>query len=192
MDAVFMDKDGTLITDVPYNADPGRIRLEPGALVAMRLLHQVGLPVILVSNQSGVAMGRFQEEDLNGVHQRIDQLLMPEGVQLHGFFHCPHHPHALLPRYRVACRCRKPLPGLLLRAAEELGIRLSGSWMVGDILDDVEAGRRAGCTTVLLDNGHETEWLLTPNRVPHVVVPTLEQAARCIVAQRLVCGRSET
>ncbi len=87
-----------------------------------------------------------------------------------------------MPAYAVACDCRKPAPGLLLRAAEELGLELAASWLVGDILDDVEAGRRAGCRTVLIDNGNETEWRDGHHRMPHLAAPDLAAAAERILA----------
>jgi ribonucleoside-diphosphate reductase alpha chain len=98
-------------------------------------------------------------------------------VPLAGFYYCPHHPHGSVPAYAVTCDCRKPRPGLILRAAREQGVDPARSWLVGDILDDVEAGRAAGCRTVLLDNGHETEWVLSPARRPDGVAADLAEAA---------------
>jgi histidinol-phosphate phosphatase family protein len=155
-EAVFVDKDGTLVEDVPYNADPQKIRLSPGAGDALAALAGAGYRIVVISNQSGVARGLFAEEALGAVRQRLAELLASHGVRLDGFYWCPHHPQGRVPAYAVACGCRKPAPGLLVSAAEELGLDLAGSWMVGDILDDIEAGRRAGCRTILLDNAHET------------------------------------
>jgi histidinol-phosphate phosphatase family protein len=180
--AVFFDKDGTLIEDVPYNVDPDQIRLEPGAADALRQLNAAGYRLFVISNQSGVARGYFPEEALVKVEGRLRELLADAGVRLAGFYYCPHHPAGSLPAYAVACSCRKPAPGLLLRAAVEHDIDLPRSWFVGDILNDVEAGRSAGCRTVLLDTGHETEWVLARGRLPHHVVGDLRQAARVILA----------
>jgi D-glycero-D-manno-heptose 1,7-bisphosphate phosphatase len=180
--AVFLDKDGTLIEDVPYNVRPEQIRLLPGGAEGLRRLHAAGYRLIVVSNQSGVAHGYFAEEALAGVERRLRQLLAEAGVPLAGFYYCPHHPDGSVAAYRVACACRKPEPGLLLRAAREHGIDLARSWLIGDILNDVEAGRRAGCRTILLDNGHETEWVLTPLRTPDARAPDLDTAARIIAA----------
>lgn len=175
--AVFLDKDGTLVDDVPYNIDPRRIRLAQGAGMALRRLLALGFRLFVVSNQSGVARGLFDEAALGPVRDRIAQLLAQDGVVLDGFYYCPHAP----PRSgSLACSCRKPAPGMLLRAAHEHRLTLEHSWMVGDILDDVEAGRRAGCRTVLIDNGHETEWLPGPQRRPHRRAPDLPQAAAVI------------
>lgn len=179
--AVFIDKDGTLVEDVPYNVDPERIRLAPAALQAVARLHRHGFLIAVISNQSGVALGKFEARQLRPVERRLRQLLRSVGVPLAGMYCCPHHPAGVVARYARECPCRKPRPGLLWRAAREHGIDLAASWMVGDILDDVEAGRRAGCRTVLLDNGHETEWKMSSLRLPHAVVPTLARAADVIL-----------
>jgi len=180
--AVFLDKDGTLVEDVPYNVDPGRVRLMPGAAEGLQLLAAAGFRLFVISNQSGVARGYFAEEALAGVERRLREFLAGEGVALAGFAWCPHHPQGSVPAYAIACDCRKPSPGLVVRAAREHGLDLARSWFVGDILDDVEAGRRAGCRTVLIDNGRETEWVLTPAREPHYKAADLAEAARIITA----------
>ncbi len=180
--AVFLDKDGTLVENMPYNVRPERMRLSPGAPEGLRLLHQAGFRLVVVSNQSGVARGYFPEEALVAVEQRLRELLGEVGVPLTGFYYCPHHPQGTVPRYTVACTCRKPAQGLLLRAAHEHGIELSRCWVIGDILDDVEAGRRAGCRTVLIDNGSETQWEASSLRLPHYLAPDLGQAARLITS----------
>jgi histidinol-phosphate phosphatase family protein len=174
MRAVFLDKDGTLVENVPYNADPARIVLAPGAREAVAAIAGAGYRVIVVSNQPGVALGRFAEADLERIEQRLRELL----PALDGFYWCPHAPGE-------GCPCRKPAAGLLERAAREHGVDLSQSWMVGDILDDVEAGRRAGCRTVLLDVGNETEWQLTPERRPDHVSPHLAQAGALILREAI-------
>ncbi len=181
--AVFLDKDGTLIEDVPYNVNPERIVLAKGAAEGLRELHRAGYALVVVSNQSGVARGYFDKEALRRVEARLRELLAATGVPLAGFYYCPHHPEGTIPRYARACACRKPAPGLILKAAREHQIELAQSWMIGDILDDVEAGRRAGCKTILLDNGHETEWQLTPGRQPHFAGADLSQAAQIVLGR---------
>jgi histidinol-phosphate phosphatase family protein len=167
--AVFVDKDGTLVENLPYNVDPERISLTRNAAEAIREIAAGGYRVIIVSNQPGAALGLFPEEDLRRVEKRLRELL----PALDGFYYCPHAPQA-------GCGCRKPAPGMLERAAREQDVELSGSWMIGDILDDIEAGRRAGCRTILLDNGNETEWRLGEARRPHYVARDLSQAAEII------------
>jgi D,D-heptose 1,7-bisphosphate phosphatase len=179
--AVFIDKDGTLITDVPYNADPDLIRLEPGAAAALQLLHEHGYALVVVSNQSGIARGYFKDQAMQAVKDRITSLLDRHGVQLDGFFYCPHHPQGSVKEYAIDCGCRKPKPGMILQAAGLLNIDLRQSWMIGDILHDVEAGNRAGCRTVLLDNGNETEWVINSYRQPLYITGGLLEAAQLIV-----------
>src|SRR4051794_39180301 len=104
--AIFLDKDGTLIEDVPYNVDPGRIRLAEGAAEGLRSLHAAGFRLIVISNQSGVARGLFAEEALGGVRDRLRQLLADLGVPLDGFYYCPHHPDGAVSRYSMSCACR--------------------------------------------------------------------------------------
>ena len=180
--AVFLDKDGTLVEDVPYNVDPARMKLVSGASEALHRLHAAGFALVVVSNQSGVARGMFPVEALEPVRRRLDELFRLAGSCLSGFYFCPHLPDADDPRYGVVCECRKPAPGLLLQGAEDLGLDLRASWMVGDILDDVEAGNRAGCRSVLVGTEHETEWMWTPERRPWGVAPDLAAAADLVLA----------
>jgi D,D-heptose 1,7-bisphosphate phosphatase len=184
--AIFLDKDGTLIEDVPYNVDPAQMRLCQGVATGVRRLHEAGFALVVVTNQSGVARGYFAESAIAPMEQRLRQLL---GVPLAGFYYCPHHPEGTVAGYGVRCDCRKPEPGMLLRAQAELGLDLAQSWLVGDILNDVEAGRRAGCRTVLIDNGNETEWLLSSGREPHQTALTFDQAADVILQQRYAYSR---
>lgn len=179
--AIFLDKDGTLIRDVPYNVDPAQMRLMPRAAKGLRKLAEAGYKVFVITNQSGVARGLFPEEALLAVKERLHRLLSREGVRLQGFYYCPHHPEGHAPGYGIACECRKPLPGLVLRAATEHALDLAHSWTIGDILDDIEAGRRSGCKTILINNGHETEWVISPLREPDYVAGDLDKAADIIL-----------
>lgn len=181
--AVFLDKDGTLIPDLPYNVDPRRIQLAPGAELGLPLLHAAGYQLIVITNQSGVARGYFPETALAAVEARLRQLLLEIDVPLTGFYYCPHHPEGTVPEYTVPCGCRKPAPGLLIRAAQDHGIVLEASWLIGDILHDVEAGCRAGCRTVLIDNGNETEWQVSPRRSPQAIVADLAEAGLVITTE---------
>lgn len=181
--AVFLDKDGTLIEDVPYNVDPDRIQLTRGAVEGLQLLDASGYQLIVITNQSGVALGFFPALALVTVETRLRQLLADAGVPLAGFYYCPHHPAGIVREFAKNCSCRKPEPGLLLRAADKHGINLAQSWFIGDILNDVEAGRRAGCKTVLIDNGNETEWQMSQQRSPHHIVNDLTEAALVITLE---------
>ena len=183
--AVFLDKDGTLIEDVPYNVDPALMRFLPGTAAGLRALHAAGFRLIVVSNQSGVARGYFPEAALAAVEARLRALFAEAGVPLAGFYYCPHHPDGSVPEYAVSCLCRKPFPGLIVRAAREHGIDRARSWLIGDILHDVEAGHRAGCRAILIANGNETVWELSPARTPDALAADLAEAAEIISGQ---CG----
>jgi D,D-heptose 1,7-bisphosphate phosphatase len=176
--AIFLDKDGTLVHDVPYNVNPDLITLCPSVSEGLQKLHQAGYQLFVITNQSGVARGYFSESALADVEKRLRSLLP---VPLAGFYYCPHHPEGVVADYAVACTCRKPNPGLIYHAAAAHGVDLAQSWLIGDILHDVEAGNRAGCRTILIDNGNETEWHLTAMRQFTYIAPTVEAAADCIL-----------
>lgn len=190
--AIFLDKDGTLIEDVPSiselrtelhtepRTDPRSISLVPGAGDALRLLSDLDYRLFIVTNQDGIARGAFPASAIDRVHHRIADLLFREQVQLGGFYYCPHHPAGTMSHYARACNCRKPQPGMLLQAAREHDIDLGASWMIGDLLHDVEAGSRAGCRTILVDSGNETEWRLGVHRIPTRIVYDLYAAAAVI------------
>jgi D-glycero-D-manno-heptose 1,7-bisphosphate phosphatase len=178
--AIFLDKDGTLIEDIPYNVDPAQVRFTDGAIEGLRLL-VAHYPLVIITNQSGVARGYFSEADLDRLAQHLRDQLAQFGIPLQGFYACPHHPAGHAP-HNIVCDCRKPQPGLIYQAASEHNIDLSRSWLIGDILNDVEAGRAAGCRTILIDNGNETEWQLSLQRLPHHSVQNLYQAAQIILA----------
>lgn len=173
--AVFLDKDGTLIRDVPYNVDPRRVDWYPDAGEALQQLQQAGFRLFIVSNQDGVAKGLFSRQDVEAVGRYLRRSMYERyGVQIDGFCYCPHA--------AGTCQCRKPAPGLFLQAAAEHRIDLAESWMIGDILNDVEAGKRAGCRAILLTNGNETEWLPGPFRTPDYTADSLTRAAGIILS----------
>jgi D-glycero-D-manno-heptose 1,7-bisphosphate phosphatase len=182
MKAIFLDKDGTLVDDIPFNVEPRHITLCGGAGAALRLLARLDYRFFVISNQSGIAHGHFGEDAMTAVSDRVADLLFREHLSLEGFYYCPHHLEGTVPSYAIDCHCRKPQPGMLLKAASDHGIDLHSSWMIGDILHDVEAGNRAGCRTVLIDNGNETEWRLGPRRIPTRMAPDLYAAAVLIAS----------
>ena len=179
--AIFLDKDGTLISDVPYNVDPELILLSDDCLSGLQNLQAKGYLLIVVTNQSGVARGYFKEEALEQVEQKLKELLQDKRIELNGFYFCPHHPEGNIQTLAVNCNCRKPEPGMLLKAAEDLDIDLDSSWMIGDILNDIEAGNRAGCKSILIDNGNETEWIINDIRTPLLKVNNINEAAAYIL-----------
>jgi D-glycero-D-manno-heptose 1,7-bisphosphate phosphatase len=148
--ALFLDRDGVLIRDVHHLTAASQIEILPGVPEALRRLRQNGWTVVVVTNQSVVARGLVTEEELEEIHQVLQERLSARGGPVDAIYYCPHHPQGAVARYRMVCDCRKPRPGLLLRAAEDLGIDLAASIMVGDTGTDIEAGRRAGCRTALI------------------------------------------
>ncbi|CAG5067818.1 Histidine biosynthesis bifunctional protein HisB [Dyadobacter sp. CECT 9623] len=178
--AIFLDKDGTLIRDLPYNADPALVVFEAGVFEGLRTLQAQGYQLAIISNQPGLAMGKFTSPDLDKLIQFFNRTFQENELELAGFYYCPHAPAEL----GFSCACRKPEPGMLVRAAEELHIDLQQSWMIGDILNDVEAGNRAGCRTVLIGNGNETEWLTGPFRDPVFTASNFLEAATYISTQK--------
>lgn len=178
MKAVFLDHAGTLIDQASRGADPHRILLGSGAGPALRLLARLDYRLFVVGQVDAIASLARDETAVDAIGNRLQDLLFREGLTLAGFYYCPHRPDGPVER----CHCRKPMPGLLLKAAHEHGIDMGGSWMIGDVLHDVEAGNRAGCRTLLLDNGNETEWRLGPRRVPTRMAPDLYLAATLIAS----------
>ena len=179
---VFLDKDGTLIDDLPYNVDPRRVRFAPGALEAVRLLSDAGYRLVVATNQAGIARGYFTEEELGAVERHLAAELEALGGKLDGFYFCPHLPDGVN-EYAIACECRKPEPGLIRRAVEELGVRTDRAWFVGDTWMDVVAGRRGGCRTIMVGPESRDAPTLPPDRRPEFAVRDLLDAARIILAE---------
>ena len=179
--AVFLDKDGTLVENRPFNEIAESFVLLPGTMEGLQMLHQAGYLLVVVTNQGGVAQGSITEGNLADIEVALRIRLASANIPLAGFYYCPHHPDGLIPRYSIHCSCRKPQSGLLHQAARELRIDLERSWMIGDILHDVEAGRSAGCRTVLLTNGNETEWDMSASRWPDILADNVWGAARSVL-----------
>jgi D-glycero-D-manno-heptose 1,7-bisphosphate phosphatase len=181
--AVFLDRDGTINVEVNYLAKAEEVRLIPGAAQAIARLNAVGLPVVVVSNQSGLARGYFDEADLAAVQVRLNRLLAAEGARVDAYYFCPHHPQGVVEHYALVCDCRKPAPGLLRQAAEEMGLALAGSFMVGDRLLDVACGRAAGLTGVLVRTGHDDGPARDDMERPDFVAEDLAAAVEWILAR---------
>jgi D-glycero-D-manno-heptose 1,7-bisphosphate phosphatase len=180
--ALFIDRDGTLVHPRHYPRRPEELLLYDGVGAALAPLQRAGLLVVVITNQSGLARGLFDLKALDRMHAHLAAELARDGVRLDAVYHCPHHPEGVIPELAVACDCRKPAPGMLLRAAAEHEIDLGRSWFVGDILDDVEAGNRAGCRTVLVDIGSELPPTI-PIRTPAFVARDTLHALAIIAAQ---------
>jgi D-glycero-D-manno-heptose 1,7-bisphosphate phosphatase len=166
--AVFIDRDGTLTEEVGYVNHPSRLRLLPRAAEAVRRLNAAGVAAVVVTNQAGIARGYFSEDVLRAVHDALRAQLAQAGARLDGLYACVHHPTEGEPPYRAQCECRKPRAGLLQRAADELGLDLARSTMIGDKASDLVPGRAVGAATVLVLTGYgRGEW---EYRRPHFPV----------------------
>ena len=175
---VFLDRDGVVVEEVGYLGKPEGINILPGVPQALRLL-ALHFRLVVVTNQSGIAKGMFSEDDLLAVHQRLAMLLADQQAEIEAFFYCPHHPHGAVAAYAEDCQCRKPKPGLLQRASDDLGLSLAGSYMVGDNVTDLQAGRAAGAKGVIVgDNrGDCPDWAMSADN--------LLEAAGLILADHL-------
>jgi len=147
---VFLDRDGTLTRPYHYPTLAEHLVPSDGIVEPLRRLADAGAALVIVTNQSALARGYLTDAGFAAAQASFEQALARAGVRFEGVYHCPHHPDGVVASLAVRCRCRKPEPGLLLRAAAEHGIDLARSWMVGDQPSDAEAGRRAGCRTVLV------------------------------------------
>ncbi len=150
---VFLDRDGTIIEDVNYLSSLEEIRWLDGAKKAIRSLKDAGYSVVVVTNQSGVARGLFGENFVHKVHQRLNQDLTLANTHIDAFYYCPHHPEIGPEGYRKICSCRKPQPGLILRAAQEQGIDLERSYLIGDNVVDIRAALNVGVRPILVLTG---------------------------------------
>jgi D-glycero-D-manno-heptose 1,7-bisphosphate phosphatase len=184
--AVFMDRDGTLAHEVGYVNHLSRFRLYPWSVDAVRLLNRAGVLAVVVTNQAGVARGYFPESLIGEVHAHLNAAMEAGGARLDGIYYCPHHPSAGEPPYRQDCGCRKPKPGLVRRAASELGVDLDRSWVVGDRDADVELARSVGARSALVKTGYGRGELLwhAPSwpRPPDLVAEHLLEAVERILA----------
>lgn len=148
--AIFLDRDGVIVEDTGYISSPGELILIPDVIPVLKKL-QHAFRLIVVTNQSGVARGYFTEEDLFVINERVIQMLADYGVGLDAIYYCPHHPKVGKDEYRIECECRKPKPGLLRLAAEEFGIELDKSFLIGDQETDIQAGRAIGIKTIKIN-----------------------------------------
>ena len=153
--ACFLDRDGVVNVEVSYLHEPEKTVLENGIVEALKAIHQHGFLAVVVTNQAGVARGKYPEKDISAVHDRLQELLAEHGEKIDAFYYCPHHPE-----HSGECLCRKPNPGMLLKAAEDLNIDIKSSLMIGDRMSDVNAGINAGCkASYLVRTGYGKETL---------------------------------
>lgn len=184
--AVFLDRDGTLVEEAGYIDRIDRLELYPWSVDAVRLLNRAGFRVVVVTNQAGVARGYFGEAFVREAHAHLDAVMREAGAEIAGFYYCPHHVHAAVEVYRQVCDCRKPAPGMFLRAARELDLDLARSYAVGDRWHDVQAAQAAGATAIMVRSGYGATELARPTgRVtPAYIAGTLIDATTWILRQR--------
>ncbi|MBI1874331.1 MAG: HAD family hydrolase [Acidobacteria bacterium] len=175
--AVFLDRDGTLIEDVGYLDRVERLVIYPWSIDAVRLLNRAGFHVVIITNQAGVARGFFKETFLAEIHGEIGSRFKAGGARLDGFYYCPHHPDAPIEQYRQLCDCRKPAPGLVRKASDELSLDLARSFVIGDRWLDVRLARAVGAGSILVRTGYgRTEEANGPSdlRADHVAENLVE------------------
>lgn len=170
---VVLDRDGTIIVERHYLSDPDEVKLEAGAGNGLRRLREMGLGLVVITNQSTIGSGLLDQARLDPIHQRLRKLLESEGIELEGIYYCPHLPE-------TACLCRKPNAGLLELVTRELGFEPGESFVVGDKACDVELGRRVGATTFLVRTGYGARVAADGAASPDYVVDGLNEAARAI------------
>ena len=170
---VVLDRDGTVITWHNYLSNPDQVELIPGAAASLRALSQLGLGLIITTNQSGIGRGYFDQFTLGQVHERLCSLLETEEVRLDGIYFCPHTPEEV-------CHCRKPEIGMLEEAASQVGLDPASSFVVGDNWSDIELGSRVGATTLLVRTGYGRQVEADPELKPDYVVNDITQAASVI------------
>jgi histidinol-phosphate phosphatase family protein len=186
---VFLDRDGTLIEEVGYLRDPAAVRILPGAAEALRLLSREGFLLAVVSNQAGLAKGKFTVAEMEAVHRRFVAAFGEEGVVFDAVEYCPHHPEGAVEAYRRTCECRKPGTGLAAKILPRLRVPDScPRFVVGDKMSDVSMGIRLGASTVLVGTGYGNAEKVSGERAgiaPEIFLPGMREAAGWIVAHRI-------
>lgn len=180
---VVLDRDGTLIKEHNYLAEPERVQLLPDTASALRSMQALGFGLLIATNQSGVGRGYFSEQTLAAIHQRLESLLLQESVTVDAIYVCPHTPED-------ECDCRKPRPGMIKRAGRELGLDPVQSFVVGDNWADIKLGKAVGATTVLVKTGYGRTVLAEGTARPDFVAANIADAARII--ERVAKGRTLT
>ncbi len=172
--AVFIDRDGTINVDTGYIGDPELVKLQPGSAEAIRMLNDAGVPAVVITNQSGIGRGYYTEADFELVSARLDSLLSDAGARTDAMYFCPHTPDA-------GCGCRKPEPGMIERAAAELGVDPKASYVVGDKVADMGLARAVGARAVMVLTGYGKDQLGQCSPPPDFVAKDLRRAVEWIL-----------
>lgn len=185
---IFLDRDGTLNEEVNYLHRKEDLKILDGVPEALRMFKESGYRLVVVTNQAGVARGYYTEADVEELHRYMNELLKPQGAELDAFFYCPHHPEHGIGKYKTVCRCRKPGTGMFEMAERRFAIDKANSWMIGDKLIDVEAGKNYGVKTALVGTGYGAGVhadLAAKGAMPYdIYAETLMDAAGAIIRGR--------
>ena len=181
--AVFLDRDGTINEEVGYLDSLDKLKLYPNSFEAIRLINESKMLVVVITNQSGVARRYFDENFVMTVHLRINEILQGKGTYVDRFYYCPHHPTEGKGHYLKSCGCRKPEPGMLIRASEELDIDLARSYMVGDAAKDIELAERVGAKGILVKTGYGKE-VASSDTKPAYIAEDILDAVKWIMKDR--------
>jgi D,D-heptose 1,7-bisphosphate phosphatase len=189
--AVFLDRDGTINEEVGYLDSLDKLKIIPGAYEAIRLINKNEMKAVVISNQAGVARGLFPEDFVKITHDYLQNALRKKGAYVDNFYYCPHHPTEGRKPYRQVCNCRKPAPGMLLQAAQDLNIDLTRSYLVGDRFNDMEAGKKIGVRGILVKTGFGQSLLqddgpdeATPENKPDFIAADILEAVKWILKDR--------
>jgi len=189
--AVFLDRDGTINEEVGYLDSLDKLKIIPSAYEAIRLINESGMKVVVISNQAGVARGFFTEDFVKLTHEHLQTALRQQGATIDNFYYCPHHPTEGIEPYRKDCNCRKPAPGMLLRAVQDLNIDLTRSYLVGDRFNDMEAGKKIGVRGILVKTGFGQSLLqddgpdeATPENKPDFIAADILEAVKWILKNK--------
>lgn len=183
--AVFLDRDGVLISNIPYLSDPSKLELLPNVPDALRMLKKQGLLLVVVTNQSGIARGFFDEVRLRMIHSALRAKLREKGTDIDAIYYCPHLPNAPIHKYAISCDCRKPKPALLLQASRDYDIDLTRSYLVGDSERDILAGKAAGCITILIDSVNRDSQHKNSKKRPDFIVKSFHEATSLIISRNI-------
>lgn len=174
--AVFLDRDGTVCEEVNYLSRAEDLRVFPFAGEAIRLLNENNFPVILITNQSGIARKFFDENDLSEIHQKLESELARSGAKLSAIYYCPHNS-------ADNCNCRKPKTGLIKKALNDFQLDLQNSWMIGDKTIDIETGFNAGTKTALVLTGYGQKEINNLKKEPDLISENLLEAAKFVISK---------
>ena len=183
--AVFLDRDGTINKEMNYLNHPDQIELISGSAEGIKLLNKNGFTVVVITNQSGVAGGIIDEENLPLIKKRLCSLIEEKGAKIDGYYYCPHYLYGKVEKYAVKCDCRKPEPGMLRKAAEDLDIDLKESYVVGDKACDIKLGQNVGAVSVMVKTGYGESEAENCENPPDYKADSLFDAAQWIIKNNL-------